>query len=111
VKYKYAYLPLVLTCVLLGCQATTGNVGQMQSYAFDTLEPQWIRNGEPLLFEGEKWYPTDGIENLLDNEVYPVGEYRGVKFFVEKVDIRPYNRLYTKFGKNKFRYFEQKEDS
>ncbi len=106
---------LLILCVLVmicaaGCDSTKGNVGQMQTYSFSNLEPAWIRNGEPIKFEGAQWYPTDGVENLLDSEVYSVGEYRGVPFFVEKIDIRPYNRLYTKFDKNKFRYFKKREE-
>ena len=72
-------------------------------------EAEWIRNGEPVEFEGERWYPQDGIENLLDSEVYQVGEYRSVPVFVEMTDVKPYDRLYTKFSKNKFRFFEKKK--
>ena len=81
----------------------------MQTYPVQSTEPVWIRNGEPIEFEGELWYPMDGVETLLDAEVYILGEYRGVQFFVDKVDVRPYDRLYTKFGKNAFRYFEKRE--
>lgn len=95
---------------LSGCRTTTGNVGQVHSYRIVSLEADWIRNGEPIEFEEELWYPTDGVENLLDSEVYILGEHRGVQYFVEKVDVRPYNRLYTKFAKNKFRYFSKREN-
>ncbi len=104
----YSGIISFLLFVLIGCQTSKGNVGQMQSYSFYAVEPEWIRNGEPILFEGNEWYPSDGIENLLDSEVYSLGEYRGVLFFVEKTDVRPYARLYTKFDKNKFRYFKRK---
>jgi len=100
-----------LVFIFCGCQASVGNVGQLQSYTFDSMEPEWIRNGEMIEFEGEQWFPADGIENLLDNEVYAVGEHRGVKFFVEKTDVRPFGRLYTKFNKNKFRYFLRRDKS
>jgi len=33
------------------------------------------------------------------------GEYRGVSFFVEKIDVRPYDKIFTKFGRNKFRVY------
>jgi len=85
-----------------------GNEGQMQSFPYHMVEPGWIRNGEPIEFEGEMWYPQDGVESLLDSEVIYLGEYREVQYFIEKVDVRPYDRLYTKFAKNKFRYFERK---
>ena len=48
-------------------------------------EPAWIRNGEPIVFEGEDWFPTDNIENLLDSEVYRAGVYREVPFFQAKI--------------------------
>lgn len=93
-----------------GCQSTGGNVGRVQSYPLASVEAAWIRNGEPIEFEGRLWYPADGVENFLDSEVYLLGEYRGVQFFADKVDIRPYERLYTKFGRNKFRFFEKRTD-
>ncbi len=71
-------------------------------------EPSWIRQGQPIIFEGEKWFPQDDVENLLDSELYFLGEYQGVEFFAEKTDVRPYGRLYTKFAKNKYRLFEKK---
>ena len=95
---------------LFGCNSIVGaggNVGQVQSYPAISVEAQWIRNGDPIEFENELWYPQDGVETLLDSEVYLLGEYKGVQFFAEKVDVRPWERLYTKFGRNKFRYYEK----
>ena len=91
-----------------GCQTTQGNNGQINSYTAPVAEADWIRNGEPIKFEDELWYPVDGIESFLDSEVLYMGEYRGVPFFIDKVDVRPYNRLYTKFGRYKFRIFEKR---
>ena len=93
---------------LMGCQS----VPVAKEHPWGSRAPteaEWIRNGQPIEFEGELWFPADAIENLLDSEVYLVGEYRGVQIFVEFADVRPYNRLYTKFAKNKFRFFEKKE--
>ena len=73
-----------------------------------TLEAEWIRNGEPIVFENESWYPQDDIENYGDNELYLLGKYKGIEFYVEKMDVRPYNHLYTKFGENKYRLFEKR---
>ncbi len=98
----------ILTIFLSGCQTTAGNVGMLTSYPFNEVEPQWIRNGEPIKYNGELWYPVDGIECLQDSEVLPIGVYRGVQFFIDKIDVKPYNRLYTKFGRNKFRIFEKR---
>ena len=102
---------LVLTVFLGGCTSlSSGNDGQVQSYPSPAIEAAWIRNGEPIEFEGAKWYPVNDYEVLDDSEVYQVGEYKGVQFFVAKIAIKPYNRLYTKFEKNKFRYFERRDD-
>lgn len=104
---------LIFCCSLLtGCSVggTSNNGGQMAMYSIPTREAEWIRNGEPIEFDGKQWYPQDGIENLLDSEVYLMGEYRGVEFFVEKTDVKPYDRLYTKFSRNRFRYFEVKKE-
>lgn len=96
--------------IFSGCRTTSGNVGQMQSFALPVAEEQWILNGEPIEFEGEWWYPQDGIESLQDSEVYLLGTYRDVQYFVDKIDVRPYDRLYTKFGKNKFRFFKKRKE-
>ena len=85
-----------------GCQSTGGNTGQMQSYSFPNLEAEWIRNGKPIEFEDKLWFPCDDVESLIDSEMYLLGEYKKVQFFAEKMDVRPLNRLYTKFGRNKF---------
>ena len=102
------FLAGFLSVVLAGCVTTQGNVGQMSNYAVPIDEAEWIRNGEPIEFEGELWYPQDGFDVFLDNEVLKLEEYKGVEFFVDRTDVRPYNRLYTKFDRNKFRYFEKK---
>ncbi len=75
------------------------------SFDYPIWEAEWIRSGEPIEFEGELWYPSDDTEILLDNEVFLLDEYKGVEFFIEKTDVRPYNNLFTKFGHNKFRIF------
>ena len=89
-----------------GCaNGVQGNVGNMAVYPVPTVEAQWIRDGEPIEFEGELWYPMDMVDILLDSEVVPVADYRQVQVFIERIDVRPYHRLYTKFGRNKFRIF------
>lgn len=97
-------------CIFLtGCQTIGKKDNQLRPYRSPLWEAEWIRNGEPIEFEEEKWYPIDSVENLVDLELYPVGTYRDVEFFVEKVDVRPYDRLYTKFGRNKYRVFEKQQ--
>ena len=105
------YLLFFLAAVVsLSCAFTRENV-QDRSFAVPQLEAEWIRNGEPIEFEEEQWYPLDVVESLTDDEVYLAGEYRGVEFFTEKMDVRPYGRVYTKFGRNKFRVFEKDDES
>ncbi len=111
-KHHWIVLGFILGIMVSGCvptEARSGNVGQVQSFPVPSKEASWIRNGEPIEFEGELWYPVDGIEALQDSEVLLAGEYRGVQFFVDKIDVRPYNRLYTKFDRNAFRFFEKKK--
>jgi hypothetical protein len=93
-----------------GCQSTKGNTGNLQNYSFNSIEAEWIRNGHPIEFEDGLWYPADGVEGFLDSEMRLMGEYHGVPFFVDKVDVRPFDRLYTKFDKNKFRFFEKRSE-
>ncbi len=103
-------ITLVSSFFMAGCQATGGNTGQLHSYSIASIEAEWIRNGEPIEFEKKLWYPADSVEGFLDAEMALVGTYQGVQFFIDKVDVRPYDRLYTKFGRNQFRFFEQREE-
>ena len=104
------FLTSMLFVVTAGCSLSKGNVGQVQSYVVPAVEAAWILRGEPIEFEGELWYPQDGIETILDSEVYLLMTYKGGQVFTDKIDVRPYNRLYTKFGYNQFRYFQRKEE-
>ena len=97
-----------LCFLFVGCSPMKGNIGNMATYSFSFVEPEWLRDGEPIEFEKELWSPEDNFEVLLDSEVYLLGEYREIQFFAERIDVRPYNRLYTKFGQNKFRTFSKK---
>lgn len=96
----------VIAVICAGCASTAANIPAL--YPEPEAEAEWIREGAPIQFKGELWYPVDTIEILTDQDVYPVDEYRGVAFFVEKVDVQPYRRLFTKFGYNQFRPFERK---
>jgi hypothetical protein len=91
-----------------GCQSAQGYDGLIGPIANRSLEASGIRDGEPIEYENGLWYPADGTENFLDTEMLFVAEYRGVAVFVDKVDVRPYDRLYTKFDRNKFRFFEKR---
>ena len=105
------YLVLILMFVAAftaGCaHGPSGNDGQLQSYPYPAIEAGWIRNGEPIVYDGHQWFPVDDVENLLDAEVYQIGEYKGTQIFVDKADAKPYDRIYTKFARGKFRYFER----
>lgn len=98
---------LTLVVLAAGCSSSMASTRGSSQYSFPALEPEWIRNGEPIIFENEQWYPKDDVDVLLDNEVYLLGEYKGVQFFIEKTDIRPYHRLYTKFDVNKYRVYKR----
>lgn len=108
---KLLWLVLAVGVMAGGCSArTSGNKGNLQSYPFANVEAEWIRNGESFKYEGQDWYPADGIESLTDSEVAPVFEHKGVTVFIDKIDVKPYDRLYTKFGINKYRYFKPKKN-
>lgn len=104
---------LMFILIGLGAGCTTvnpDNGGLVQSYPAPVIEAGWIRDGEPIDFDGHKWYPVNDFEVLQDSEVFQVAEYRGVQVFVEKIAVKPYERIYTKFDKDKFRYFERRDD-
>jgi len=109
-RWQLALL-FMLTGSLGGCASVnTGNDGQVQSYPAPAIEAEWIRNGEPIIYDGAKWYPVNDFEVLSDSEVYQITEYKDVQVFVAKIDTKPYQRIYTKFDKNKFRYYERKDN-
>ncbi|MFC1593777.1 hypothetical protein ACFL38_00445 [Candidatus Omnitrophota bacterium] len=101
---------IVLLLVVCVCVFTFGCMNRSRfrgDYPFK--ESDWIRDGDPLMFENTHWHPTDDVENLLDREVEYVGEFRGIPFYIEKRDVRPFERLYTKFGYHQFRVFKKRE--
>ncbi len=85
-----------------------GLAASPEPWAAPLTEPDWIRDGLPIEYDHSLWYPTREVENLLDAEVYLLGESRGVKFFCDRTDIKPFERIYTRFGKNRYRAFEKK---
>ena len=100
---------LVVVVFLTGCAGTLSGANRTR-YPFPAVEPDWIRNGDPIVYEDRSWYPQDDIDVLLDSEVYLLGEYNGVQFFAEKADVRPYGKLYTKFDENRYRIYQQERD-
>ena len=98
-------LMVLVSGINSGC-VSSGGSDDVMIYKIFSPEPEWIRNGEPIEFEGELWYPRDTIDVLTDSEVVPLEEYRSIPFYLQKIDVRPFDRLYTKFGKNKYRVFE-----
>ena len=108
-KHLRLGLWLILAAGIGGCASmNSGNNGQIQSYPAPAIEAGWIRDGQPIEYEGFKWYPVNDYEVLQDSEVFQITEYKGVQVFVERIAIKPYGRLYTKFEKNKFRYYERR---
>lgn len=102
---------LLLAAFCAGCLPTSKSVDVPQIYKTPAQEAQWIRNGEPLIYQDQQWYPADATENLIDTEVIKLGEYQDVPFFVSKEDVEPYGRLYTKFSRNRYRYYKMKKPS
>lgn len=90
---------------LAGCSASVREKISPFGYRIPAMEADWIRGGEPIEFEGGLWYPADDIEIMTDDEVYRMGDYKGVEFFVSKEDVKPYDQILTKFDRNKFRLF------
>ena len=77
---------------------------------FPIKEDAWIREGLPIIFQDQSWYPTEDIENLLDSEMELRGEYKGVPFYIEKRQIQPFNRIYTKFDNHRYRVFKKQRE-
>jgi len=101
----------LLLCVIIGgCSFAQHNEGSMSKYAFSVEEADWIMEGEPIEFQGQWWYPQDDVDILLDTEVVLRGEYKGVQFFTTRTDVKPFHKIYTKFGRNKFRIFKIHHD-
>ena len=101
---------LLLCLIGAGCSSVQQNEGNMAKYPVALEEAAWIVEGEPIEFDGQWWYPQDGIDVLLDSEVVLRGEYKGVQFFTAKADVKPFHRLYTKFGRHKFRMYKAQHD-
>ena len=107
-RIGFLCLTVCIMTTAWGCSRAKGNIGKMSLFRVPEQESMWIRDGQPIEFEGDFWYPQDSIEVLLDQEMYMAGEYRGVQFFVEKADVRPYKAVYTKFDRNKFRLYRKR---
>jgi hypothetical protein len=106
-KARWFVVNIGAVLLISGCVLSQGEAEKSITSSYPLTEPEWVRNGQPIEFEGTPWYPTDNVEGLLDSEVYQVGEYKGVAFFIDKVDVRPFDRLYTRFAKNRYRAFEK----
>ena len=100
---------VVVSAALAGCFPKSRPDYIPQIYKAPDIEAPWIRNGEPLVYKDQEWYPADDTENLIDTEVYKLGEYQEVLFFAAVEDVEPYQRLYTKFGRNRYRYYQPKK--
>ncbi len=103
-------LPVVLFLIFVcaGCSLPSRTLDNANMSA-PAMEPEWIRNGEPIEIEDLSWYPTDEVERLMDNEVYQIGKYRDMAVFVERVDVKPFARVYTHFEKGRYRAFEPRD--
>lgn len=108
-KGKCFFLLVMLLALILFAGCAGGAMGRyIRSYPI--READWIRDGKPIIYEGLNWHPTENIENHLDKEMEYVGEFQRVPFYVERRQIKPYNRIYTKFGYHKYRVFLEKKN-
>ncbi len=89
-----------------GCFLPSRALDQHANMPAISLEPEWIRNGEPLEIEKTIWYPTDEVERLMEDEMVQIGVFRNVAVFIERVDVKPYARVYTRFDRSRYRSFE-----
>ncbi len=101
-------IPVVMLFSMAGCAMPSRSLDAGGANT-PLTEAAWIRNGEPLQMEEAAWYPTDEVENLLDTEMFRIGQYRDVDVYIERADVKPYARLYTLFGKSRYRAFEQQQ--
>lgn len=105
IRFFIIFILLFFISSLLGCVAGSSS-RRYGDYAMK--EADWIKEGRPLINKNNKWYPTEYIENHLDSEMEYVGEFQQVSFYVERRQIKPYNRIYTKFEYHKYRRFTKK---
>lgn len=97
---------ILMTLTGAGCGMPSRGLDGNVNVSVVAMEPEWIRNGEPIEMEQTSWYPTDEVERLMENEVVRIGQFRDVAVLVERVDVKPYARLYTRFEKGRYRAFE-----
>ena len=106
-KKMHVLVLFVIMGSLAGCVVPQPRGDQGINISAGLDEPAWVRNAEPLSFEEEDWFPTDEVESLLENEIFQVGVCRGLPVYIEKTDVRPFERLYTRFAKNRYRAFQR----
>jgi len=99
-----------ITFFVVGMVLISGCGGGAPVETIAYVEPDWVREGEPVILQEVKWYPLDVIEHFEYREMVYVDEYKGQKVFVEKRDVKPYDRLYMKIDPLTFRAFKQKKE-
>ncbi|MEI6437462.1 MAG: hypothetical protein WCO69_01780 [Candidatus Omnitrophota bacterium] len=92
-----------------GCSMPSRSLDNGAAALVAPVEAEWIRNGQPMEFDDLTWYPTDDVERLLDNEMYKIGQYKDVPVFIERIEVKPYARVYTRFEKGRYRAFEPRD--
>ncbi|MBF0388271.1 MAG: hypothetical protein HQL20_10565 [Candidatus Omnitrophica bacterium] len=99
---------VLLLCAGAGCAGSSRALDNGVNSGAPLTEPDWIRNGEAIELENNIWFPTREVERFMDGEMFRIGNYRGVEVFIERTDIRPFARLYTRFDQGRYRAFEAK---
>lgn len=106
---KKGLLTTILALLVLGAAGCATNQSGAFNKDFSTREAGWVKEGKPIIFGSSSWYPTEYIENHLDAEMEYVDQFQNVPFYVERRQIKPFDRIYTKFDYHKYRLFLEKK--
>ncbi len=106
---KKEILNTMLALLIFGFAGCAANQSGALNKDFTTREAGWVKEGKPIIFESRSWYPTEYIENHVDSEMDYVDQFQNVPFYVERRQIKPFDRIYTKFDYHKYRLFIEKK--
>ncbi len=105
------YGMILVILVSAGCMRPPQSVNTLAEASLPLTEPVWVHNGEPIEMEGGVWFPTREVERFMDSEMFLIGKIRDTNVYVERTDVKPYARLYTRFDQGRYRAFEPKNQT
>lgn len=106
---KSEVLKTIFALLILSFAGCAASQSGSFSREYKSKEAGWIKEGKPIIFEARSWYPTEYIENHIDSEMDYVDQFQNVPFYVERRQIKPFDRIYTKFDYHKYRLFLEKK--